>query len=62
MRNFFFNIIRIPSFIIRLFYGEMSDLILKGYNVSSAKITNSNFKFKHENIREVILYLLNRKV
>ena len=62
MRDFFFNIIRIPSFIIRLFYGEMSDLILKGYNVSSAKITNSNFRFKHENIREAILDLLKRKV
>ncbi len=62
MTKFFFNNIRIPSFIIRLFYGEMSDLILKGHNVSSAKITKCNFKFKHENIREAILDLLRRKV
>lgn len=40
------SIIKAPSFIVRLLFGEQSDLVLNGLNISSEKIMQSNYKFK----------------
>ena len=40
------SIIKAPSFIVRILFGEQSDLVLNGLNVSSEKIMQSNYKFK----------------
>ena len=40
------SIIKAPSFIVRILFGEQSDLVLNGLNVSSEKIMLSNYKFK----------------
>ena len=37
----------IPSFILKKFIGEMSTLVLDSHNVSSSKIVNKGFNFKH---------------
>ncbi len=40
----------IPAFILKLFFGEMADVILKGSKVSCAKIIAMNFTFKFPNL------------
>jgi uncharacterized protein (TIGR01777 family) len=42
----------IPSFIIRLALGEMSDVILNGSRISSEKIRTSGYNFIHPNLLE----------
>ena len=50
---------RVPSFIIKLLFGGQSVLILKGLNVSSKKIINSNFKFKYSKLLPALRSLYN---
>jgi uncharacterized protein (TIGR01777 family) len=49
----------VPSFILRIMLGEMSDVVLKGSRVSSDKIINSGYRFVHpvllEALKDVIL-------
>ena len=40
------SIIKAPSFIVRILFGEQSDLVLNCLNISSEKIMQSNYKFK----------------
>ena len=40
------SIIKAPSFIVRILFGEQSNLVLNGLNISSEKIMQSNYKFK----------------
>ena len=40
------SIIKAPSFIVRILFGEQSDLVLNGLNISSKKIMQSDYKFK----------------
>ena len=40
------SIIKAPPFIVRILFGEQSDLVLNGLNISSEKIMQSNYKFK----------------
>ena len=42
----------IPSFIIKAFLGEMSDIILKGSRISSEKIEAAGYKFIYENLQQ----------
>lgn len=44
----------VPSFLIRLIFGEMSDVILKGSRVSSDKIISTGFDFKFKNLKEAL--------
>jgi uncharacterized protein (TIGR01777 family) len=37
----------IPSFVVRLMFGKMSELLLKGVPVCNEKITNQEFEFKY---------------
>jgi uncharacterized protein (TIGR01777 family) len=41
----------IPSFIIKLMFGDSSILLLKGSRVSSEKIIKKGFKFKYNNLK-----------
>ena len=48
----------IPSWIIKLMFGESSILLLKGSRVSSKKIMDKGFKFKHLNLKNALQTLL----
>ena len=50
--------LKIPGFIIKLFLGQMSTMLLKNSNVSSRVILNSNYKFKFENLDDALHDLL----
>lgn len=46
--------IGVPSFLIKLIFGEMADFIIKGSRVSSEKIISSGFEFKFKNLKEAL--------
>ncbi|TPH12092.1 TIGR01777 family oxidoreductase [Litorilituus lipolyticus] len=48
-----------PSFLLKLMFGEMADLLLYGQNVQPKKLKMSNFKFKYENLDIALKSLLN---
>ena len=50
-KPFFFP--AVPSFIIKLLFGEMSDIILLGNKVSSSKIQFDGYRFNYENVKDV---------
>lgn len=49
----------VPSFILKIFLGEMSDMILEGSKVSSAKIISEGFSFKFANLNDALENLIN---
>jgi uncharacterized protein len=49
----------IPSFILKIIFGEMSDIMLKGCRVSSDKILRSGFTFKFPSITEAFASFTN---
>ncbi len=51
-KPFFFP--NIPSFLMRLLFGEMSDLLLKGVQGSSEKIVKDEFKFEFSTAEEIL--------
>lgn len=51
-KPFFFP--TVPAFMIRLLFGEMGDIVLKGKRVSSDKIEKEGFKFKHHTFSDAI--------
>lgn len=44
----------VPSWLLKLFLGEMSVLVLKGYRTSNAKLIKTGFNFKYETFDEAI--------
>lgn len=44
----------VPSFVMKLFMGEMAILLLKGNRVSSEKIQATGFEFKYKTLEEVM--------
>lgn len=48
----------VPSWILKLALGEMSELVLKGSRVSAAKIQAAGFSFKFETLKEALDDLL----
>ena len=44
----------VPSPILRLFLGEMSDIVLKGSRISSDKIVKAGFKFRFDRLDEAL--------
>ena len=44
----------LPAFLLKMFFGEMSDMILKGSRISPEKILNSGFKFFYDNIDDAL--------
>lgn len=49
----------VPAFMLKIIFGEMSVLLLKGSRISSEKIINSDFKFRYSSLKTAIqdLYL-----
>lgn len=54
----YFIPIHVPSFILKLMLGEMSNEILKNRNVSSQKITDTGFEFEFSSIYPALKNLL----
>ena len=44
----------VPAFILKLFFGEMSSVILMSQNISSKKIEEIGFKFKFINLKDAL--------
>lgn len=55
-KPFFFP--KVPSFIIKLLFGEMSEAILRGSSVSSEKIIAVGFEFNYPGVKEALKDLL----
>jgi uncharacterized protein len=45
---------RVPAPVLRLFLGEMSDIVLKGSRISSDKIVAAGYKFRFETLEEAL--------
>lgn len=45
----------VPEFIIKLIFGKMSGILLKGSKVSNKKILDIGFSFKYDNIEKIIV-------
>jgi uncharacterized protein len=52
---------QVPAFALRLLFGEMADIIVKGSRVSSEEIVSSGFKFKFTNIKEALTNLYSKQ-
>jgi len=48
----------VPTFVIRLLFGEMSSMLLNGSKVSSKKIIRKGYKFKFTNVKDALNDLL----
>lgn len=48
----------IPAFVLRLALGQMASMLLKGSRISSKKIEQTGFVFKHRNLKQVLQNLL----
>jgi len=49
----------VPSFILRVALGEMSDIVLKGSRVSSEKLTATGYKFRFNNLADALNDVIN---
>ncbi len=47
-----------PSFVLKLLFGEMSQLLIYGQNVKPARILEAGFEFKHPELDEALKSLL----
>lgn len=45
---------KVPAFVLRTIYGELSDVVLKGSNVSAKKLLNSGFEFQYPTLKEAL--------
>lgn len=52
---------KVPTFMLKLIFGEMSAVVLGSTKVSSEKIINTGFKFKFENLKDCLKYLFQKK-
>ena len=50
---------KIPSFLLKIIFGEMSSIILGCLNVSSKKIEESGFKFNYPKLNKALKNLIN---
>jgi uncharacterized protein len=48
----------VPSFVLRLLFGEMAELVLKGNKVSSKKLQASGFTYKFKTLEDALADLL----
>jgi len=51
-------LITTPNFIVKILFGEMSDILIFGQNVSPEKLLKSQFKFKYKDINAAMHNLL----
>lgn len=45
---------RIPNFAVRWLMGEMGDVVLESQRVSNKKVLTDGFRFRHDNLQEVL--------
>ena len=57
-KNKFFFPFPIPSFILKIAMGEMSEIALKGTRVSNEKLKNAGFSFKYPKLKSALDNLL----
>ncbi|MEL1241639.1 TIGR01777 family oxidoreductase [Flavobacterium flavipallidum] len=50
----------VPSFLLKIFLGEMSKIVLTGRRISNIKIKNTGFKFQFENLEVALRDCLGR--
>lgn len=48
----------IPKFLIKIIFGELAATLLEGSKISSKKISNAGYKFKHEKLSEALSNLI----
>lgn len=51
----------VPSFALKLVFGEMASILLKGSSISAVKIQDTGFKFHHPKLSEALKDLIKRK-
>ncbi len=51
----------VPSFLLKLIFGELACILIQGSKISSEKIVTSNFKFKYNNSSEALKNILSYK-
>ncbi len=52
----------VPSFVLRLLFGEMADTILFSTKVASQKVEQAGFNFQHPKLYEALKDILKRKI
>jgi uncharacterized protein len=51
---------KVPSFVLKVLFGEMASIILEGVNVSSEKIQRTGFTFQFETLEPALIDLLRK--
>jgi uncharacterized protein (TIGR01777 family) len=51
----------VPSFMLKLAFGEMSNVLLKGSRISSQKLINNGFKFQFPSLEKALKDIISRK-
>jgi uncharacterized protein (TIGR01777 family) len=54
------HLLPVPSFVFKVMFGELSDLLLKGQKVLPAKIMGHGFTYKYPNLESALRDLLRR--
>ncbi len=49
---------RVPSFFLKVIFGEMADIVLKGSKVSSEKMKQAGYQYKFDDLNEALKNLL----
>ena len=52
---------RVPAFILKLLFGELSSIILEGSRASNEKLIQSGFKFKYEKLDQALINIVENK-
>jgi NAD dependent epimerase/dehydratase family enzyme len=48
----------VPSFVLKIIFGEMANIILKGSRVSAKKIISEGYNFQHPKLENALTQLL----
>ena len=52
---------RIPSFVLKLLFGEMANVLLEGSRVSNQKLVNTGFHLKYPSLSEALREIVSKK-
>ena len=58
-KPFFFP--AVPSFVLKILFGKMSGIILKGSRVSAGKIISTGYNFEHPNLENALKNLFPKR-
>ena len=51
---------RVPTFILKIAFGEMANVLLEGSRVSNKKLTNTGFEFKYPSLSEALREIVSK--